>query len=75
MKNDIKNAITDQRKFFDSGATKNVNFRLNALKKLQRAIYENIDAISESLWKDLRKSEFEAYETEIGIVLEEIRFH
>lgn len=75
MKNDIQNTITNHAIFFNSGATKNVNFRLNALKKLQRAIYENIDTISEALWKDLRKSQFEAYETEIGIVLEEIRLH
>ncbi len=70
----IKEVIEKQRLFFKSGRTKNLNFRIEKLKILRKAIIENEKEIIEALKKDLNKAPFEAYETEIGIVLEEIRY-
>lgn len=71
----IGSIVTQQREYFESGATRPLAFRLEALQKLQRALKENENLISEALKSDLNKSPFETYMTEIGMVLDEIRFH
>lgn len=62
-----------QQKFFASGATRPVSFRLKQLKILLKAIEENESLLNDALYKDLRKSAYETYGTEIGPVLAEIR--
>jgi acyl-CoA reductase-like NAD-dependent aldehyde dehydrogenase len=64
-----------QKSFFESGKTRDLAFRKQALTTLRNVVQQNIDQISESLYADLGKSAFEAYTTEIGIVLEEISRH
>ncbi|MFC0414930.1 aldehyde dehydrogenase [Cytobacillus solani] len=66
--------IEKQRKFYLQGKTKELSFRLEALKKLQSLIRTNEQELMDALKKDLNKSEFDTYLTEIGIVLEEIKF-
>ena len=66
--------VYQQRMFFRSGKTRDIAFRLDALNKLQRVIQENEDELMQALKQDLNKSEFEAYSSEIGVVLAEIRF-
>ncbi|KIL37044.1 aldehyde dehydrogenase [Cohnella kolymensis] len=66
--------IDRQRAFFDTGKTKDLAFRIEALQKLRAAVKNCEEALMQALKADLNKSEFEAYSTEIGIVLEEIRF-
>ncbi|MBU3190887.1 aldehyde dehydrogenase [Clostridium bowmanii] len=70
----IKRTLEKQRKYFDSGATRNLDFRIEKLCALKKSIKNNEKQILEALWVDLHKSEFEAYATEIGIILEEINF-
>ena len=48
------------------------NFRRLQLEKLREGILEHQGEICQALRKDLNKSEFETYETETGMVLEEI---
>jgi aldehyde dehydrogenase (NAD+) len=72
---EIIKIVEKQRAFFSSDITKSVEYRLEALKKLKKAIVENVNAISAALKSDLGKSEFESYESEIGIVLEELGNH
>lgn len=66
--------VTDQRLFFNTNQTKPLAFRLEQLKILKQAILENEAAIKKALKADLNKPEFEAYTTEIGICLEEIKY-
>lgn len=66
--------IQKQRNFFLQGKTKNVSYRIEMLKMLQRLIQNNEQVLMDALKEDLNKSEFDSYLTEIGIVLEEIRF-
>src|SRR5690625_4512152 len=63
-----------QSAFFQTGETKQLSFRLNALSQLYDAIVNNEQLIMQALNNDLHKSEFEAYSSELGIVLQEIRF-
>lgn len=65
--------VTSQREFFRTNQTKNVAFRLNALEKLRSAVKLYEQEFITALKDDLNKSEFEAYSTEIGIILEELR--
>ncbi len=75
MINNIQSALERQREFFSTHQTREVSFRIATLKTLKKAILVYEKRICEALWKDLHKSEFEAYATEIGLVLEEIGTH
>jgi aldehyde dehydrogenase (NAD+) len=63
-----------QRDFFLSGKTKDVLFRMNALTSLGNMIRSHETEIMSALKKDLNKSDFDSYISEMGILLEEIRF-
>lgn len=52
----------------------NLLYRKQKLQDLRVAIKKYEDEIFRALKKDLNKSAFEAYETEVGIVLEEINY-
>ncbi|WP_102349044.1 aldehyde dehydrogenase [Bacillus sp. Marseille-P3661] len=71
---DYHHLITQQKEFFRTGTTKNIEFRLKALQKLRTMIRKFEAPLLKALKEDLNKSEFEAYSSEIGVVLEEIRF-
>jgi len=74
-KEKISQIVQVQRAYFKSGATKDLKFRMEQLKKLQSAITKWEPQIYEALWQDLHKSEEEAYLTEVSIVTGEIRCH
>ncbi|MFN8242012.1 MAG: aldehyde dehydrogenase [Bacteroidales bacterium] len=69
---EIEQLREKQLAFFNTGITREVAFRKDALKKLRAAIIANEPDIKTALKKDLNKSSFEVYATEIGIVLAEI---
>ncbi len=68
-----KDLVTRQRKFFQSGKTRSLSFRRAQLEKLRQAIKTLEPEIYQALAKDLRKSPFEAYGSEIGFVYEELK--
>src|SRR5690606_28736045 len=65
--------IKQQKVFFQTGQSKDLSFRKQALTQLANAIRSHESEIVEALRLDLNKSEFEAYSSEVGIVLKEIR--
>ncbi len=71
---DFNELLKVQRNFFQSGKTKEVSFRIEALTSLGNMLRSHETDLMTSLKKDLNKSEFDTYITEIGILLEEIRF-
>ncbi|MFS0839878.1 aldehyde dehydrogenase [Paenibacillus sp. 1P03SA] len=70
--NRIHALLDKQRNFYATGATKPLNFRMEQLRRLKAMIRDHEEAIMEALRQDLGKSDFEAFATEIGILLEEI---
>lgn len=70
----IKNVVNQQRKFFQTGATLPVKFRVEALKKLKANILANEKEIAAAIKADLGKSETEAFMCEIGLVITEISY-
>ncbi|MBO5352898.1 MAG: aldehyde dehydrogenase family protein, partial [Lachnospiraceae bacterium] len=66
--------LESQRRFFATGATLPVNFRIQMLKKMYTSIKKYETEISKALTADLGKSEFEGYMCETGLVLSEISY-
>ena len=66
--------LQTQRAFFASGRTKDVTFRTECLRKMERWIRRCDEDIMSALKADLNKPPFEAFATETGIVLDELRY-
>lgn len=71
---DISTIYLQQKEFFDGGKTGSVPFRKEQLRKLKEAILAHEEQINAALYKDLRKSEYESFGSEIGQVIKEIDF-
>lgn len=69
---DIKAILEKHRRFFETGKTKDLDFRVAQLKILREAIIARESQIMEALKKDLNKDAFDSYTTEIGMVLSEL---
>lgn len=59
--------VEKQRAYFLSGVTISVAFRKKQLRKLESAIVQYTGELQNALYLDFKKSEFEAYLTEIGM--------
>ena len=70
---DIQQIVARQRAFFATGALRDVGARREALASLTQAIERRQEAIARALAADLGKPRFEAYATEIGFVVSELR--
>lgn len=68
----IKRDFDAQGEFFNSGITRNIDYRLKMLRRLKTAILNNERKIAEALQQDLGKPEQETVTTEIGMVIQEI---
>ena len=68
-----KEVIEKQKDFFRQGNTIEINYRKKYLIKLKEAVDKYEEKILYALKLDLGKSEFEGYETELGIVKSELK--
>lgn len=73
-KAEIESLVAKQRKYFKSGATLPVKFRIEMLKILYNAVKKHENEIAEALKSDLGKSDFESFMCESGLVLTEISY-
>lgn len=71
-KNDIHEIVEKQRKFFHTGVTLDVKYRIEQLKKLKKMLKDNQDKIIEALHIDLGRSPMESYLVDIGDTIMEI---
>jgi len=60
------------RAYYDSGKTRSLQSRLDALNRLDQMIRENTEQICHALFEDLRKPKQEALISEVAVTLEEI---
>ena len=72
---DISAITKKQKAFFATGKTRDLSFRKDQLQKLFRAVKSSERKLAEAFKEDMNKSEFEAFATETGLVLKEIRYH
>ena len=66
--------VQKQREFFATGQTKDVKYRIESLKRLKQWVQKHDSEILAALKTDLNKPPFEAYATEVGTVLDELKF-
>jgi len=66
--------LQTQRAFFSTGHTKDVRFRAECLRKMEGWIRRYDADIMSALKTDLNKPPFEAFATETGLVLDELRY-
>lgn len=71
-KEDVHNIVGSQRKFFATGKTLDVRFRIEQLKALKTALYTHEEAICLALNKDLGRHKVEAYVCDVGLIIAEI---
>lgn len=71
---DIDRILEKQRRFFESGRTLSVSFRIRMLQRLYEAVKRYETQIGQALACDLGKSDFEGFMCETGLVLSEISF-
>lgn len=70
----IDEILESQRRYFRSGATLPVSFRIEMLKKLRNAVEKYENEIGEALRTDLGKSDHEGFMCETGLVKSEISY-
>lgn len=70
----IEEILDRQRKYFQSGATLPVGFRIEMLKKLRDAVKKYETEICDALKEDLGKSDYEGFMCEVGLVLCELSY-
>ncbi len=73
-KEEISALLEKQRRFYKSGATLPVKFRIEQLEKLYFSVKKNEREICEALRLDLGKASTESYMCEIGTLLSEITY-
>ena len=69
---DIPKIIQQQKSFFNSSSTKEVNLRIETLKKLKLILKENEEKLYTAIYTDFKKSEFETYLTELSLIYNEL---
>ena len=71
---EFETMVSRQREFWNTGATRSVEWRLIQLKKLEQALEEREEALCAALKADLGKAAYESWLSEIGMTLGELRF-
>lgn len=71
-KEEAENIFNNCQRYFNTHKTFSLSFRIAQLIKLKNAIHRYERSIIKALYKDLGKSNFEAYATEIGFTLKNI---
>ena len=69
---EITEILERQRRYFRTGVTLDIDFRILQLKKLYSAVKRHEKDIAEALKKDLGKSAYESFMCETGLTLSEI---
>jgi aldehyde dehydrogenase (NAD+) len=65
---DVLIFLDEHKKFFETGETKSIDFRIRQLRILRQAIKANEELIITAMYQDLHKSRYEAFTTEIGLL-------
>lgn len=68
----MENIVSQQRDFFKSDKTKDCNFRIQQLKALKKVLKSNESLLTEAIYKDFKKSEFDCYTTELALLYSDI---
>lgn len=73
MTTTISETIQAQRDFFSTSKTKDIVYRKESLKRLQKEIISREEAICDAIYADFKKPHFETLATETQFVLAELK--
>ncbi len=65
--------VENQHQYFNTHKTKNFEFRLKQLKKLDDVLKSNEKEIYKAIYKDFKKSEFDTYTSELSLIYNDIK--
>ena len=68
----IRDIVAAQRRFFRTGETLPISWRIKQLKRLKKAVLAHQDELIAALREDLGRSELEAYLCDIGPIITEV---
>lgn len=68
----MQDSVQQLRTYFLSGATQSYDFRVNQLKRLKKVVLESEKELYQALYADLKKTDEDAWATEIGFFLSEL---
>ena len=68
----IRDIVATQRKFFRTGETLPIKWRIKQLRRLKEAVIAHQDELIGALCEDLGRSELEAYLCDIGPIITEV---
>jgi aldehyde dehydrogenase (NAD+) len=68
----IDTIVAAQKAFAASGQAKNIEFRKQQLRKLKAVLKQHEGNLYQAIYKDIKKSKFETYLTELGLLYREL---
>ena len=68
----VKEIVDDQREYFQSGVTLDLDFRIEKIKILKQAVIDHQEELEKALYDDLGRAPLEAYFCDIGALILEI---
>jgi len=68
----MQELVNAQRTFFQTNATKDINFRIEQLRKLKGIIRDNEAMLEEAIYKDIKKSVFDNFASEFSLLYVDI---
>ena len=69
----LTGALLKMRQYYDTGATRPFSFRRQQLLTFKRTVFKYETEINRALYVDLKKTPEEAWVTETGLLLQEIK--
>ncbi|QJC51527.1 aldehyde dehydrogenase [Paenibacillus albicereus] len=70
---DVESMLAEHKRFFDTGATRSIDWRIEQLNRLAAALRKYEQPLTDAVFKDLHKGPAEAYMSEIGFTLGSIK--
>jgi len=68
----MQDIVANQRTFFNTHSSKDLSFRITQLKKLEKLLKSYQSELDGAIYADFKKSPFENFATEIGMLLMDI---
>lgn len=69
----MKQFVQQQKAFFNTHATKNIDFRIKQLNTFEAVLKSNETLLNEAIYADFKKSEFDTYVSELALLYHDIK--
>lgn len=68
----MKDIVKKQREFFNSNLTKDIDFRVQQLKKFRNLLKDNETLLNQAIYADFKKSAFDTFSSELALLYNDI---